>query len=1118
MPHCLPRRASRVVLLLAVALSTAFPGIAQLSTTATIAGNVTDSTGALVPDATVTATDEATKITTIRKTGPDGSYVIPSLTVDPYTISISKEGFNTYTVSGIALHPATTANINGTLQPGSVTDKITVTAAAVQVETSTSEISTEVNSAQVSTLPMNGRNYQALATVMPGVQNTSAGSALTTGGRSTNNALSVNGLSQSRTFYALDGIWNENTGNMNQTTVIPNPDSIEEVRVLQNNYSAKYSLMGSSVVLLQTKSGSRNFHGTLWEFLRNDIFNSKPYFATTVLPYKQNIFGYNLSGPIFIPKVYNEDRQKTFFFWSQQFVRLHQATGQTGTTPTPNQVGGVFNSPIQDPSTGKLFPQNAQGQWFIPAAQLNSAAVAFAKALYPAPNLAGTTNFYNTKPQITDQRDDEIKVDHHFNSKFSLLAEYLDEEQTFAQSSLSGSQSGEVFPSNWETDLTHNKLAQVSLTGLLSPNLINTVAVGMNIFDLDLNLSGTSFVNQIPGFSTSLPYNGYLANRLPLVTFSGGIGAEGIAAARPLHHAADLDDTVSDDLSWNHGRHYFQTGVTIVFNTKRQNPATATNGQFSFSGNFTKPTTAQLGTLPSGTAAVTQDDAFADFLLGRATTFTQASDQIRVAVHGTEVSPYFEDQFKVSKNFTVQAGLRVYWMPLPHPPPNSSRIFVPSAFSAAKAPIVNNDQTITATPNYDPLNGLVLNGAGVPVNFSNKHNWYFGPIVGFAWDVMGDGKTSVRGGYGITYTRIFTNQDCSFSCASNPPTISTINLQNPIFPNPTGGPQTVKPATIGSLSSADEDVRSTTIESFSLSLQHEFARNWALALVGASTQARHVVGTFNINQAPHFGAYDYNPAIATGLTVAGKTVVPTQYIYSPYPGYAAISTIGTRLDQNWNAFEASLRHPAGNFVFSFAYTYSHDLGDLAGAAIDPANPARFYGNVDGLDFRHSASFTAIYALPWLKNGNFPERFFIAGWKASGISTLRSGTSVTPALSISNQGLSARPDRKPGVPLEGPKTQKQFFNTAAFQAPAPGYFGNAGTGIIPGPALLAFDAALYKEFHIREDNFFEFRAEAFNALNHTNFSGVNATFGSSAFGNVTSATDPRVLELALRYKF
>jgi hypothetical protein len=205
-------------------------------------------------------------------------------------------------------------------------------------------------------------------------------------------------------------------------------------------------------------------------------------------------------------------------------------------------------------------------------------------------------------------------------------------------------------------------------------------------------------------------------------------------------------------------------------------------------------------------------------------------------------------------------------------------------------------------------------------------------------------------------------------------------------------------------------------------------------------------------------------------------------------------------------------------VFTVSYTWSHDLSDIAGALIDPNNPARFYGSVDGLDFRHSASVTAIYSLPWLMHAPFAERFLLAGWRVSGISTLRSGTTLSPALSISNQGLAVRPDRVPGVPLEGPKTQKQFFNTAAFQAPAPGYFGNAGTGIIRGPALLTLDNALYKEFHIREDNFFEFRAEAFNIMNHTNFSGVNVTLGSSAYGNVTSATDPRVLELALRYKF
>src|SRR6185503_3079713 len=216
--------------------------------------------------------------------------------------------------------------------------------------------------------------------------------------------------------------------------------------------------------------------------------------------------------------------------------------------------------------------------------EINQNSTAFLNALYPLPNFAGSgsTNYINPKGQVTVQRDDEIKIDHNFNARFHLLGEYLDEYQKYAQNSLNGSQSGEVFDTNGETDHTHNKLAQLALTQILTPNMVNTTSIAMNIFDLDLNLTGTAFVDQVPGFQTSLPYNGYLSNRLPLVTFSGGIAPQGIAAARPLKHAADLDDTVGDDWSWLHGRNYFQAGFTIVFNTKRQKPGSATNGQFTF--------------------------------------------------------------------------------------------------------------------------------------------------------------------------------------------------------------------------------------------------------------------------------------------------------------------------------------------------------------------------------------------------------------------------------------------------------------------------------------------------------------------------------------------------------
>jgi hypothetical protein len=1094
---------------------------AQLSTTATITGTATDDTGAVIPDATVTITDQATKTVTVRQSNGDGNFTIPGLAVSSYSVSIAKDGFQTYSVTGVTLHPAVTATVNGTLKTGTTSSSVTISADAVQVETATIDHSASVDAAQVNTLPLNGRNYQGLSSLMPGVQNTSAGSSLTTGGRSTNNVLSVNGLSQSRTFYALDGVWNENTGNMNQTSVVPNPDSLEEVRVLQNNYSAKYSLMGSSVVLLQTKSGGSSFHGTAWEFLRNDALNSKPYFANSVLPYKQNIFGYTIGGPVFIPKLYNTNKQKTFFFFSEQFVILHQVpTNLTGTTPTANQRAGIFNSPIKDPNTGAMIAPNVAGQYVIPQTEIDPNASAFLNALYPLPNFSnGALNYINPKGQITNQRDDEIKIDHNFNSRFHLLGEYLDEYQKFGQNSLSGSNSTSVFDTNSETDLTHNKLAQVSLTSIITPNMVNTTSVAMNIFDLDLNLEGTAFTNQVPNFQSSLPFNGFLSDRLPLVTFSGGIGSEGIAASRPLTHAADLDDTVGDDWSYLHGRHYLQAGFTLVFNTKRQNVSSATNGQFTFSGNFTKP----------GSGAVTQDDALADFLFGKATTFTQTSDQPRVAVHGSEFSPYFEDRFKLNKNLTLTAGIRVYHMPLPYGPPQSETNFIPSAFVAANAPAVNASGTILPGATYNALNGLITNGTSIPNNFSNQHIWYAGPLAGFAWDVFGDGKTSVRGGYGITYTRIFTNQDCSFACATNPPAITSSVLQNPTFSNP-AGTGSIKPATIGTLAAANQNVQATSVQSYSLTVEREIAHNWIAAATGAASLARHVVGQSNINLAPAFTSaagvsYDFNPAINTA---AASPYAPqangSAATNSPFQGYAAINSYETQQGQNWNALELSLRHPVTTDLFlTVAYTYSKDLTDLSSATgsalttADPYHPSRYYGNAEGLNFPHSLAITAIYNIPGFKAKGL-KSLALGGWKISDITTLRSGTSLTPFLSISQQGNALRPDRVPGTSIKGPKTRTEWFNTAGFVAPKPGFYGNSATGSIQGPGLIDFDTALYKDFHITEGNFFEFRAEAFNVFNHTNFTTISTTLGSSTYGTATAATDPRILEVALRYHF
>jgi hypothetical protein len=398
---------------------------AQMSTTAAITGTVSDNSGAVIAGATVTVIDEATNVQITHSTNDTGAFLFSPLPVDSYTLKVSQPGFATYTTNKITLHPTVTATINVQLTTGSVETQIVVQASAAQIELASPEVSNSVAGQQVATLPLNGRNFEALAAVMPGVQNTSAGSSLGTGGRATSNVVSVNGSLASSTVYYVDGIWNENTGNMAQTSIMPNPDSLEEVRVLQNDFSVREGFLGSSVILLQTKHGSNNFHANAWEYVRNDLLNARNYFSTTVPTLKQNIFGYNIGGPVWIPRLYNQNREKTHFFWSEQWAIIHAGNTLTGITPTTLQLAGKFTTAVKNPATGAYFPQDSNGDYDISSA-INSSALALIKAVYPPSNYSkGSNNYINNKPTVTDQRDDEIKIDHSINKMFQLTAEYL---------------------------------------------------------------------------------------------------------------------------------------------------------------------------------------------------------------------------------------------------------------------------------------------------------------------------------------------------------------------------------------------------------------------------------------------------------------------------------------------------------------------------------------------------------------------------------------------------------------------------------------------------------------------------------------------------------------------
>jgi Carboxypeptidase regulatory-like domain/TonB-dependent Receptor Plug Domain len=1057
---------------------------AQLSTTAQVNGAVTDSSGAVVPDASVAALNNDTKVVTNTHSNGDGTWVLTGLPAGSYTITVSKQGFESFKAAELVLHPATVSTVNATLIPGQVGTQVSVVATAAEVQTTTAEVSNLVSQAQIETLPLNGRNFQALSALMPGVVNQNAGSALGTGGYNTSNVMSVNGFSTTSTFYALDGIWNENTGNMNQLSVTPNPDTLEEVRVLQNNYSPKYSLLGNSVVLLQTKSGTTSFHGSAFEYFRNDDLNARNFFSPTVPTLKQNIFGYTIGGPVLVPFYHGE--KKTFFFVSEQWVDAHAGSVLRGLTPTADQRTGIFSTLIRDPLTNQPFPKNANGQYEIPASRLNPNSLAFLNALYPLPNnpASSTLNYLNLTPSILTQRDDEFRVDHNFSERFRLTGEYFDERQTATQSSIPDSSS--PFTTNRRQDITFDQLAQIQFTSVLSPSMVNTANIAMNRYTVNHPVEGLLYVNQIPGYSATLPFNGALSNRIPLVTLSQGWSPEGIPANLP-RNASDLGDTASDDWSWLHGKHFFEAGGTLVFNTKRQIPSTASNGQWTFTGTFT-------------------GNAMADFLLGDAATFTQISTTIRPYIHATSVSPYVSDRIQLSRRLTVSLGTRISFMPLPHPQTGFEAIFDPTKYNRSQAPIVNNNGTLALTPNYNPSNGLVINGQnGVPNNWSTSHQWYLAPMAGFAWDIFGNGKTSLRGGYGVTYTRIFTGQDCSYNCAVNPPIIQSINLVNPSFPSPIGTGSSKLSAP--SISSADLNIQATQAQTFSLSLEHQFVGNWIVSVAGAGALGRHLLGTWNYNQPLPYGNYNFNPIINAGNVF--------QYIYSPYYGYGPISTLNTVVNSNWSALEVNARHPMGrNFLVQIAYTWSHGLSNAS--AVNWYNTREYYGNTS-TNVPQVLTASVIYQMPWLRNERTWKGLLFGGWNLADITTIRSGYSLTPALSIPQQGLAARPDLT-GAVVGGPKTVAEWFNTAAFEAPPPGYFGNAGTGIIRGPGLINFDVSLYKNFPVTEKQRLQFRAELFNIFNHTNFTTVSTTYGAPSFGQVTAAADPRIVELVLRYQF
>jgi hypothetical protein len=1106
-----------------------------------ITGTIKDPAGAVVPGAKVTIRNETTGFTREVKSNDSGLYIATNLPPDYYTITVEAEGFKKFEKTRNKMDAGVPMSVNVDLTVGQLTEVVNVEASVATLQTESATVGKTVERTQIQNLSLNGRNPIFLALLKPGVRGGALNGfsfGLTSGG------LSINGGRSQDSVITYDGAVGIRTRANGTSIGTADVETIQEVQILTANYSAEYGRSNNGQVRMVTRSGTRDFHFTAYDYFRNDKLDANTWAQNRNRTPRQarrfNQFGYVIDGPIYIPGKFNTDRNKLFFLWSQEWVRFRQYSSSTQTVPTElmrngnfsellTPASGFFNQPriINDPATGQPFPGN-----IIPQNRLSPNGIAFLRT-YPMPTPGfrqGTANFFQVRPNPQNQRKDTVSIDYNLTDRQVLRFRHANYNWTAVDAFRGGF---DFAVTDWSRP---NKTASINHVWTLSPTMINEalVAASVDRVFIGIDRTGERYLRSRRGINYPYIFSEpkEIQDKIPTIEISNFATIDGgpypAQSAGPIYQLSDNFTKISGNHQFKFGVYYEKSGQNDFDQINVTGVPGGTNNQ---NGRFV------FQDVRSG--APTSGVALGNAALGLFSTYAEIGPRSYTPYRGNMFEFFAQDSWRVSQKLKLEIGFRGtstsgYYKSLW----GNVAVFHPALYDPSKAAIL--DRASGNVLGGERFNGVYIPGAAWPDagrgrvpaidsgqfdyllrgdRYPSERRFNIAPRLGLAYQI--GSRDVLRAGFGGFVAR-YGVYDSVF-LGGNPPFQPMASVANGSADNPGGATRTAFPQFFMTI---DPVLKLPKAYNWNVTYQRQigFETTVEVGYVGAT--GNHLARERDLNQ------------LARGTTFRPENAGANVNFLRPYKGFAFIPMLehAGRSEYQGLQLEVNRRFKSG-FSYGFAYTYSKSMDHASGPRdrlYDSHNDFNVWGK-SGFDTRHVAVINAIWDLPFFRTGSGFSKAVLGGWQINGVVQFQSGTPFTVGTAEDIYGigstnfvpwnLSANTTELPKKFSLGTGDQNFYFNPRPggqpwATRPANGTYGNQNRNSIQfnNVGFQNWNAAVFKKFNITERHNVQFRAEFFNLPNHPNWNGFNTNPLSADFGKVTGKGSERNIQLTLRYGF